>query len=119
MICAPAEARPAFRLGVRERKGRECSEDGADDHISAQRGSKVFELLEGGAAARKAGRRKVNVFARWAIQDLDLDMGWPRLVRCRDQRLFKMACERPCRIASQTLWFGSASNVSPSCWAAS
>ena len=45
---------------------RERREDGADDHISAQRGSKVFELLEGGAAARKAGRRKVNVFARWA-----------------------------------------------------
>jgi hypothetical protein len=42
---------------------RERREDGADDHISAQRGSKVFELLEGGAAARKAGRRKVNVFA--------------------------------------------------------
>jgi len=34
MICAPAEARPAFRLGVRERNGRECSEDGADDHSS-------------------------------------------------------------------------------------
>jgi hypothetical protein len=31
-----------------------------------KRGSKVFELLEGGAAARKAGRRKLNVFARWA-----------------------------------------------------
>jgi hypothetical protein len=31
--------------------------------------------LEGGAAARKAGRRKLNVFVRWAIRDLDLDMG--------------------------------------------
>jgi hypothetical protein len=28
-----------------------------------KRGSKVFEFLEGGAAARKAGRRKLNVFA--------------------------------------------------------
>jgi hypothetical protein len=26
-------------------------------------GSKVFEFLEGGAAARNAGRRKLNVFA--------------------------------------------------------
>jgi len=33
---------------------------------SLKRGSKVFELLEGGAAARKAGMRKLNVFARWA-----------------------------------------------------
>src|SRR6266545_7211189 len=33
---------------------------------SLKRGSKVFEFLEGGAAARKAGRRKLNVFARWA-----------------------------------------------------
>jgi hypothetical protein len=39
---------------------------------SPERGSKVFELLEGGAAARKAGRRKLNVFARWAIQDVDM-----------------------------------------------
>jgi hypothetical protein len=38
-----------------------------DDCISEGR-SKVFEVLEGGAAARKAGRRKLNVFARWAIQ---------------------------------------------------
>jgi len=123
MICAPAEARPAFRVGVRERSGRERSEDGADDHgserqtrslwrdsrastvsrgvagpfsdddsertaviarcgmersaacrsedqgkqrvmtASLKKGSKVFELLEGGAAARKAGRRKLKVFA--------------------------------------------------------
>jgi hypothetical protein len=34
MICAPAEARPAFHLGARERNSRECSEDGTDDHIS-------------------------------------------------------------------------------------
>jgi hypothetical protein len=33
---------------------------------SPKRGSKVFELLEGGAAARKPGRKKLNVFARWA-----------------------------------------------------
>jgi len=31
-----------------------------------KRESKVFELLEGGAAGRKPGRRKINVFARWA-----------------------------------------------------
>ena len=49
MTCAPAEARPAFRLGVWERNGREYSEDGADDHTSG-RGSKVFEFFEGGAA---------------------------------------------------------------------
>jgi hypothetical protein len=48
------------------RNGRERSEDGADDHIS-ERASKVFEVLEGGAAERKPGRRKLNVFARWAI----------------------------------------------------
>ena len=34
MICAPAAARPAFRMGVRARNGRERSEDGADDHLS-------------------------------------------------------------------------------------
>jgi hypothetical protein len=34
---------------------------------SLKRGSKVFELLKGGAAARKPGRRRINVFARWAI----------------------------------------------------
>jgi hypothetical protein len=49
MICAPAAARPAFRVGAWDRNGRERSEDGADDHIS-EKGSKVFELLEGGAA---------------------------------------------------------------------
>jgi len=31
---------------------------------SPGKGSKVFELLEGGAAERKAGRKKLNVFAR-------------------------------------------------------
>jgi hypothetical protein len=30
---------------------------------SLKKGSKVFELLEGGAATRKPGRRKLNVFA--------------------------------------------------------
>jgi hypothetical protein len=30
---------------------------------SAERESKVFEFSEGGAAARKPGRRKLNVFA--------------------------------------------------------
>jgi hypothetical protein len=35
---------------------------------SLERGSKVVEVLEEGAAARTAGRRKLNVFARWAIQ---------------------------------------------------
>ena len=34
---------------------------------SPERRSKVFELLEGGAAERGPGRRKLNVFARWAI----------------------------------------------------
>ena len=34
MICAPAAGRPAFRVGARDRNGREHSEDGADDHIS-------------------------------------------------------------------------------------
>jgi hypothetical protein len=33
---------------------------------SLKMGSKVFELLEGGAAARTRGRRKLNVFVRWA-----------------------------------------------------
>jgi hypothetical protein len=46
---------------------RSCGEGKTthDDCISEGK-SKVFELLEGGAAARKAGRRKLNVFARWA-----------------------------------------------------
>jgi len=34
MICASAEGRPAFRVGARDRNGREHSEDGADDHSS-------------------------------------------------------------------------------------
>jgi hypothetical protein len=34
MTCGPAEARPAFRLGVRERNGRERSEYSADDHTA-------------------------------------------------------------------------------------
>jgi hypothetical protein len=33
MICAPAAGRPAFRMGVWDRNGREHCEDGADDHI--------------------------------------------------------------------------------------
>ena len=62
MICAPTAARPASE---REHgpEGRERGEDGADDHIAEKGESKVFELLEGGAAARKPGRRKINVFA--------------------------------------------------------
>jgi hypothetical protein len=34
MICTPTAARLAFRVGVRDRNGRERSEDGADDHIA-------------------------------------------------------------------------------------
>ena len=34
MICAPARGRAAFRVGAKDRNGREHSEDGADDHIS-------------------------------------------------------------------------------------
>jgi hypothetical protein len=34
---------------------------------SLKRGSKVFEFSEGGAAARKAGRRKLNVFATFRV----------------------------------------------------
>jgi len=34
MICAPAAARPAFRMGVWGRNDRKRREDGADDHIS-------------------------------------------------------------------------------------
>ncbi len=36
MICAPAAARPAFRMGNMGRNGRERSEDGADDHIAPE-----------------------------------------------------------------------------------
>ena len=46
--------------------GAELRETTRDDCISGKRASKVFELSEGGAAARKLGRRKLNVFARWA-----------------------------------------------------
>jgi hypothetical protein len=62
-------------VGARDRNGREHSEDGADDHISGT-GSKVFEFSEGGAAAQKPGRRKLNVFARWAILSA-VDFGQP------------------------------------------
>ena len=37
MICAPAEGRPAFRVGAWDRNGREHSEDGADDHALNKR----------------------------------------------------------------------------------
>jgi hypothetical protein len=33
MICAPADGRPAFRVGAWDRNGRKHSEDGADDHV--------------------------------------------------------------------------------------
>ncbi len=78
-------------------------------------GSKVFELLEGGAArARKAGRRKLNVFARWAIQIWI----WRRIsvqAWYRDQLLLTTAWER--RSASRTFCCGFASNASHSCCA--
>jgi hypothetical protein len=50
---------------------------------SLTRGSKVFEILEGGAATRKAGRRELNVFAQWgtAFDRHDLQSeGLPQLV---------------------------------------
>lgn len=56
MICAPAEARPAFRLGVRERNGRECSEDGADDHISEKGRAKSLSFWR--EEPRRAESRK-------------------------------------------------------------
>jgi hypothetical protein len=43
MICAATAARPAFRVGVWDRNGRERSEDGADDHISG-RGAKSLSF---------------------------------------------------------------------------
>jgi len=48
--------------------GAEAKGTMRDDCIYG-RESKVFELLEGGAAARKPGRRKLNVFARWAVSE--------------------------------------------------
>src|SRR5947207_7031000 len=77
MICAPAAKRSSFRDGRQGAERLVSAARTAQMITSLPRGSKVFEVLEGGAAARKAGRRKLNVFARWAIRDLDLDMGWP------------------------------------------
>jgi hypothetical protein len=37
MICAPAAKRSTFRKGMRDGKGRERREDGADDHTNARK----------------------------------------------------------------------------------
>jgi hypothetical protein len=66
MICVPAAARLAFRVGVWGGTAESAART-AQMITSLKRASKVFELLEGGAAERKPGRRKLNVFARWAI----------------------------------------------------
>jgi hypothetical protein len=62
MICAPAAG---VRLSEWERGigTAESTARTAQMITSLKRGSKVFEFSEGGAAARRAGRRKVDVFA--------------------------------------------------------
>jgi hypothetical protein len=44
MICAPAAARPALRVGVRGGTAESASEDGADDHISEKGGAKSLSF---------------------------------------------------------------------------
>ena len=53
MICAPATARPAFRVGSTGRNGRERSEDGADDHPSRNAESAPEAQSPHGEAASK------------------------------------------------------------------
>ena len=57
MICAPAAARPAFRVGAWDRNGREHSEDGADDHISKKRLG-VCAGKEGSTVSEWQGRKE-------------------------------------------------------------
>src|ERR1700726_1322686 len=57
MICAPAEGRPAFRVGAWDRNGREHSEDGADDH-PLKNPSKLASLCR--AAANTVSPRKAH-----------------------------------------------------------
>jgi hypothetical protein len=78
MICAPAEARPAFRLGVRERNGRECSEDGADDHISEKGRAKSLSFWR--EVQRNAEGRKEKAQCLCAIGVGFLDLS-PRAVK--------------------------------------
>jgi hypothetical protein len=52
MICAPATARPAFRMGSMGRNGRKRSEDGADDHL-------VTNDSKPGVCAGKQGRHSL------------------------------------------------------------
>lgn len=55
MICAPAEGRPAFRVGAWDRNGREHSEDGADDHVLRKTNSKLASLCEATRAQSRRG----------------------------------------------------------------
>ena len=63
MICAPAAARPAFRVGAWDRNGRERSEDGADDHL-LQTGSKLASLW-GNRAGTVSPRRSRLLVSSW------------------------------------------------------
>ncbi len=59
--------RALWNTAPRSQVGAEPREQMRDDCIS-EKGSKVFELLERGAARRKPGRRNLSVFARWGEQ---------------------------------------------------
>ena len=75
MICAPAEARPAFRVGVRARNGRERSEDGADDHTSEKGRAKSLSFWR--EEQRNAEGRKEKAQCLCEMGEIvSLHMGW-------------------------------------------
>ncbi|HKP47056.1 MAG TPA: hypothetical protein VJT50_10675 [Pyrinomonadaceae bacterium] len=59
MICAPAEMRSSFRLGVWARNAREQHEDGADDH-TPRNDIKLASLCESGAGTVSPRRSRIR-----------------------------------------------------------
>ena len=82
MICAPAEARPAFRLGVRERNGRERSEDGADDHISEKGRAKSLsfwrEEPQRGSPEGESSMSLRDGWSTWPQRTMGVILGVPQ-----------------------------------------
>jgi hypothetical protein len=63
MICAPAAGRPAFRVGARDRNGREHRENGADDHIRSTKAETVLDVRPGGTvSAAQPQSRSMRLF---------------------------------------------------------
>ena len=96
MICAPAAGRPAFRVGVWDGTAESAART-AQMITSLKRASKVFEVLEGGVAERRPGRRKLNVFARWAISTAAISSN---TVRMSSHRILGKAERLPAELAA-------------------